>query len=587
MTLKASIIAIATSAQLLLANATEQLHWSLSPLKGSPEKFDAKDPWIKNPIDHFVLEKLKENNLRPQPEADRYTLMRRLHAGLTGILPAIEEINAFINNESSSAYTELVEELLEDPHYGEKWARHWLDVARYGESDGILTVNEDRIRQNAWKYRDAVINAFNNDLPFDLFVKYQLNPRSDKISSEYKELRQFIHLGTKLQNNADPNDRQFHRLNDMVSTTGSAFLGLSFGCARCHDHPVDPMSTEEYYQFTALFFDQFSENPIASSKRIPLRITEPKVLIKGDWKSPGKPVSPGFLKVLMKKPVNHWLDGNSNKMEALGNWIIDPINGSGSLLARVIVNRLWHHHFGQGLVSTPNDFGKIGSKPTHPELLDWLSAELIKNNWQLMPIQKLIVTSATYTQKNSSSPEYLTRDSDNALLWHRKPQRLEAEIIRDRLLDVAGVLKKQMYGKSTSVGDYKKALPDSPNSWRRSIYLQSHRSVHHPTLSLFNYPDTSASVGSRSTSTGESSTLFSLNSKFLWTLSKHFAERIKKESTEDPKDRIEKAYMIALSRPPNEQEIKIGMSIIDGQDDAKLINFCHLIFGLNEFIYIH
>ena len=585
MTLKASIIAIAASAQLLLANAAEQLHWSLSPIK-SVAVNDSEDPWIKNPVDHFVLAKLKKNNLKPQPEADRYTLMRRLHAGLTGILPTIKEINAFINNASTDAYTELVDDLLTDPHYGERWARHWLDVARYGESNGILTVNEDRIRNDAWKYRDSVINAFNNDLPFDLFVQYQLNPRSNNISAEYRELRQFIHLGTRLQNNADPNDRQFHRLNDMVSTTGSAFLGFTFGCARCHDHPVDPMSTEEYYQFTALFFDQFNENPIASSKKIPLRITEPKVLINGDWKSPGKSVSPGFLKVLMQKSANHWLS-ESNKMEGLGNWITDTVNGSGQLLARVIVNRLWHHHFGQGLVKTPNDFGKIGSEPTHPELLDWLSAELIKNNWKLSHIHKLILTSATYTQKNSSSSEYLNVDSDNKLLWHRKPQRLEAEIIRDRLLDVAGVLKKQMHGKSTPVGDYKKALPDLENSWRRSIYLQAHRSVHHPTLSLFNYPDTSASVGSRSTSTGESSTLFSLNSKFLWTLSKHFAERIKKESTQDPKDRIKKAYMIALSRLPNEEEITIGMSILNGQDDAKLTNFCHLIFGLNEFIYIH
>jgi len=585
MTLKASIIAIAASAQLLLANAAEQLHWSLSPIK-SVAVNDSEDPWIKNPVDHFVLAKLKKNNLKPQPEADRYTLMRRLHAGLTGILPTIKEINAFINNASTDAYTELVDDLLTDPHYGERWARHWLDVARYGESNGILTVNEDRIRNDAWKYRDSVINAFNNDLPFDLFVQYQLNPRSNNISAEYRELRQFIHLGTRLQNNADPNDRQFHRLNDMVSTTGSAFLGFTFGCARCHDHPVDPMSTEEYYQFTALFFDQFNENPIASSKKIPLRITEPKVLINGDWKSPGKSVSPGFLKVLMQKSANHWLS-ESNKMEGLGNWITDTVNGSGQLLARVIVNRLWHHHFGQGLVKTPNDFGKIGSEPTHPELLDWLSAELIKNNWKLSHIHKLILTSSTYTQKNSSSPEYLNVDSDNKLLWHRKPQRLEAEIIRDRLLDVAGVLKKQMHGKSTPVGDYKKALPDLENSWRRSIYLQAHRSVHHPTLSLFNYPDTSASVGSRSTSTGESSTLFSLNSKFLWTLSKHFAERIKKESTQDPKDRIKKAYMIALSRLPNEEEITIGMSILNGQDDAKLTNFCHLIFGLNEFIYIH
>ena len=582
---KASIITVIASVQMLCADEAKQLHWSLSPIKNISVN-DSKDPWIKNPIDQFVLEKLKENHLKPQPEADRYTLMRRLHAGLTGILPSTSEINSFVKNTSTDAYEKLIDKLLSDPHYGEKWARHWLDVARFGESNGILTVNEDKVRNDAWKYRDAVIQAFNNDLPFDLFAKYQLNPQSDNISSEYSELRQFIHLGTRLQNNADPNDRQFHRLNDMVSTTGSAFLGLTFGCARCHDHPVDPMSTEEYYQFTSIFFDQFNENPIASSKRIPLKITEPRVLIKGDWKSPGESVEPGFLKILMQKSADHWLSEN-NKMEGLGKWITDPVNGSGQLLARVIVNRLWHYHFGQGLVKTPNDFGKIGSDPTHPELLDWLSTQLIENNWQLGHIHKLILTSGTYRQKNSSSAKYMNIDSENRLLWHKKPQRLEAEIIRDRLLDVAGVLKKEMHGKSIPVGDYKKALPDLPNSWRRSIYLQAHRSVHHPTLSLFNYPDTSASVGARSTSTGESSTLFSLNSKFLWDLSKHFAKRIKEESTSSPTDWIKKAYMIALSRPPNEQEISIGMSILNGKGDMNLIKLCHLIFGLNEFIYIH
>ncbi len=570
---------------MLCADEAEELHWSLSPIKNISVD-NSRDPWIKNPIDQFIFKKLKENKIKPQPEADRYTLMRRLHAGLTGILPSITEINSFVKNTSIDAYDKLIDKLLSDPHYGERWARHWLDVARFGESNGILTVNEDRIRKDAWKYRDSVIQAFNNDLPFDLFVKYQLNPQSDKISSEYRELRQFIHLGTKLQNNADPNDRQFHRLNDMVSTTGSAFLGFTFGCARCHDHPVDPMSTEEYYQLTAIFFDQFNENPIASSKRIPLKITEPRVLIKGDWKSPGESVEPGFLKILMRKPADHWLSKNK-KMEGLGNWITDTVNGSGELLARVIVNRLWHHHFGQGLVKTPNDFGEIGSDPTHPELLDWLSTQLIENNWKLGHVHKLILKSATYRQQNSSSSKYMDIDSENRLLWHKKPQRLEAEIIRDRMLDAAGVLKKEIYGKSIPVGDYKKALPDLPKSWRRSIYLQAHRSVQHPTLSLFNYPDTSASVGARSTSTGESSTLFSLNSEFLWTLSMHFAERIKKESSSDPKDQIEKAYMIALSRPPSKEEIKIGMSILKGHIDDNLINLCHLIYGLNEFIYIH
>ena len=204
------------------------------------------DPSVKNPIDAFILKKLRNKGMAPQPNASPSTLMRRLHAGLTGILPSINEITEFTVSQSDEKFGNLVDRLLESPHYGERWARHWLDVARYGESDGILTVNEDKVRVNAWRYRDSVIAAFNNDLPFDQFVRYQLSPKGNEIPDNYKELKQFIQLGTKLQNNANPNDKQFHQLNDIVSTTGSAFLGLSFGCARCHDHPVDPMTTEEY-----------------------------------------------------------------------------------------------------------------------------------------------------------------------------------------------------------------------------------------------------------------------------------------------------------------------------------------------------
>ena len=398
-------------------------HWSLLPIKKVQVPDTMKDPWVKNPIDAFILKKLRKKGMEPQPSASSSTLMRRLHAGLTGILPSINEITQFTGNQSDEKYGILVDELLESPHYGERWARHWLDVARYGESDGILTVNEDKVRVNAWKYRDSVISAFNKDLPFDQFVRYQLSPTGNEIPDNYKELKQFVQLGTKLQNNANPNDKQFHHLNDIVSTTGSAFLGLSFGCARCHDHPVDPMTTEEYYQFTAIFFEQFKVQPKASSKTIPLRVTTPTVLKNGDWKSLGKKVTPGFLNVLMKKPNNYWLDLEDHKMLSLGNWLTDSEHGAGNLLARVIINRLWHYHFGQGIVKTPNDFGIIGSTPSHPNLLDWLAGELIKREWKLKPIQKLIVSSATYRQKNSFSTEYLKIDSDNTLLWHRKPSQ--------------------------------------------------------------------------------------------------------------------------------------------------------------------
>ena len=562
-------------------------HWSLLPIKKVQVPDTMKDPWVKNPIDAFILKKLRKKGMEPQPSASSSTLMRRLHAGLTGILPSINEITQFTGNQSDEKYGILVDELLESPHYGERWARHWLDVARYGESDGILTVNEDKVRVNAWKYRDSVISAFNKDLPFDQFVRYQLSPTGNEIPDKYKELKQFVQLGTKLQNNANPNDKQFHHLNDIVSTTGSAFLGLSFGCARCHDHPVDPMTTEEYYQFTAIFFEQFKVQPKASSKTIPLRVTTPTVLKNGDWKSLGKKVTPGFLNVLMKKPNNYWLDLEDHKMLSLGNWLTDSEHGAGNLLARVIINRLWHYHFGQGIVKTPNDFGIIGSTPSHPNLLDWLAGELIKREWKLKPIQKLIVSSATYRQKNSFSTEYLKIDSDNTLLWHRKPQRLEAEAIRDRMLDVAGVLNKQMYGPSIPIGNYKKTFDDSPKTWRRSIYLQAHRAVEHPTLSLFNSPNTEVSVGARSTSTGEESTLFALNSKLSWELADHFAKRIDGYSAKNSDQIINNAYMLALSRPPSQEETAIGLDLLGNGEFDNLVKFCHVLLGINEFIYIH
>ena len=562
-------------------------HWSLLPIKKVQVPDTMKDPWVKNPIDAFILKKLRKKGMEPQPSASSSTLMRRLHAGLTGILPSNNEITQFTGNQSDEKYGILVDELLESPHYGERWARHWLDVARYGESDGILTVNEDKVRVNAWKYRDSVISAFNKDLPFDQFVRYQLSPTGNEIPDKYKELKQFVQLGTKLQNNANPNDKQFHHLNDIVSTTGSAFLGLSFGCARCHDHPVDPMTTEEYYQFTAIFFEQFKVQPKASSKTIPLRVTTPTVLKNGNWKSLGKKVTPGFLNVLMKKPNNYWLDLEDHKMLSLGNWLTDSEHGAGNLLARVIINRLWHYHFGQGIVKTPNDFGIIGSTPSHPNLLDWLAGELIKREWKLKPIQKLIVSSATYRQKNSFSTEYLKIDSDNTLLWHRKPQRLEAEAIRDRMLDVAGVLNKQMYGPSIPIGNYKKTFDDSPKTWRRSIYLQAHRAVEHPTLSLFNSPNTEVSVGARSTSTGEESTLFALNSKLSWELADHFAKRIDGYSAKNSDQIINNAYMLALSRPPSQEETAIGLDLLGNGEFDNLVKFCHVLLGINEFIYIH
>lgn len=558
--------------------------WSFKPLADKVLPESDASPWIANPLDGFILEKLKDHDLMPQDQADRHSLIRRVSATLTGLPPSVEQIEDFLTDSDPGAYARMVDRLLASPHYGERWARHWLDVARFGESNGILTVNEDKVRGDAWQYRDAVIRAFNADLPFDQFVRFQFvdSPEGQK---SYRPLRQFIHLGTRLQNNADPNDKQFHRLDDMISTTGNAFLGLTLGCARCHDHPVDPVTTEEYYRFSAIFFDQVRESPKASRKKIPLSITRPRILLKGSWATPGPAVKPGYVYKLMRQPVEYWQGQGKENLESLAHWLTDTGQGAGEQLARVMVNRIWHYHFGRGLVATPNDFGSLGSRPSHPRLLDWLAVQFIKGGWKIKPIHRLILGSSTYRQSSARQLAAVAEDTDNSLLWEYRPRRLEGEIIRDHLLSVAGVLRNEMFGRSISIGNYKKSEDDRPESWRRSIYLQVHRAVRHPTLSLFDPPDSERSDGARTSASSPQSALFALNAPFLWTLSSHFAKRIEKEAGEDMVNRIEHAYMLALCRPPRENELEIGLRFL--RSGNTLTDYAHMIFGLNEFIYVH
>lgn len=553
--------------------------WSLAPLQ-SPKVPPAGD-WGRTPIDGFVLGQLRAAKLQPQVSADRYTLIRRVTFDLTGLPPTVAEIEQFIADSKPGAFGRLVDRLLASPRFGERWGRHWLDVVRFGESSGQLTVNADKPRANVWRFRDAVIRALNEDVPFDKFVRMHFAP-----DEKHKELGQFIQLGPRLQDNSNPNDKQFHRLDDMVATTGTAFLGISFGCARCHDHPVDPMTTEEYYQLTATFWDQVKEAPQASRKRIPLEITEPRVLRRGSWGSPGATVQPGFIKVLKRKEDAHWRTGKT-ELAALGDWLTDTENGAGELLARVIVNRLWHHHFGQGLVRTPNDFGNLGTPPTHPQLLDYLACRLIEGGWRLKPIHRLIVTSATYRQSGTADTAPMNVDAGNTLLWHWRPNRLEAEAIRDSLLAVAGVLKPEMYGPSISIGHARQQVRDEPKSWRRSIYLQAHRSAKHPTLSLFDSPDYTQSVGARTTGATPNGALFALNAPLVWELAGHLAQRVQAEAGDEPRAQVKRLYLLALSRPPRAEELKIGVKLLGAETPDVLRHYCHLVLGLNEMIYVN
>ena len=561
-------------------------HWSFRPLLDAQRPVVPDDAWGRTRIDSFILRKLRDEGLVPQPEATRNTLVRRLYSALTGLPPTPAQVRAFVADERPKAYQRLVDRLLGDEQFGVRWARHWLDVARFGESDGILNVNGDKVRKDAWRYRDAVIRALNDDLPFDSFVRIQLAGASGDDSLKYRELRQFIHLGTHLQDNDNPNDRQFHRLDDMVSTTGSAFLGLTFGCARCHDHPVDPMSTKEYYQFTSFFFDQFEEEPKSGKRPVALVIHKPRLLHKGSWRTPGENVNPGFLSVLMKQPSKHWLTKDRSNLQALAAWLTDAKDGAGQQLARVIVNRIWHHHFGRGLVDTPNDFGILGSQPSHPELLDWLAGQLIKGGWKLKPIHRLLLNSSVFRQAGARDSSATEKDAENRLLWQFRPRRLEAEVIRDRLLSVAGVLRTELYGSSIPIGNYKVSEPDDEKQWRRSIYLQVHRTGRQRTLSLFDPANNEKSVGVRSSSASADAALFAMNSPLMWELAQRFARRVRREAGEESEDQIRYAYLTAFARPPRNNEMKIAAGLLT-DDAGALTNLCHVLLSLNEFIYLN
>ncbi|MEE2639518.1 MAG: PSD1 and planctomycete cytochrome C domain-containing protein [Planctomycetota bacterium] len=563
-------------------------HWSYRRLKPvSPPSLDSD--WIRNTIDQFVLKRMLEQKITPARRATPETLVRRVHFDLLGLPPAPEQNDRLPGAPSATAFSALIDRLLESPHFGERWGRHWLDVARFGESEGS-NPEEDKPRHDAYRYRDAVIRAFNQDMPFDEFVARQLSGSglqpSDLPSPLAADLNLFVRLGTKLQRNSHPNDKKFHMLDDMISATGSAFLGMTIECARCHDHKVDPVSSEEYYQLSALFFDLARVTNQVGSNKLPV-IEHPHLLGGGKWQRPIRKVTPGFVTVLTRDhpDFRKWLN-HAEPRQALSRWMTDVEDGAGGMLARVIVNRLWQHHFGRGLVDTPNDFGRLGSPPTHPQLLDWLALELIKEDWKLKPLHRLILNSATWQQ--ASSDQWMAKDSENQWLWHYRPRRLSAEAIRDNLLAVSGSLDTKMYGPSIPVGTNRTKYVEKSKDWRRSIYLMNSRFQLHPILKTFDGASNFRSQGKRGTSTTPTSALYGLNSKFVWDQARLLAKRV--ESSSDPAERIESLYQLAFARRPSDEETLAGLKFIESTPGQGGISgwvlYCHALLNVNEFIYV-
>lgn len=634
--------------------AAERSHWSLQPRTHPviPSFDDPEDrAWVRNPIDAFVLVKLHEQRLKPAEEADRRTLIRRLSFNLTGLPPTPAEIDAFESDTVPDAYNRLVDRLLSSPHYGERWGQHWLDVARFAESEGF---EYDRHHPHAWRYRDYVIRSFQDDKPYDQFVREQIAGDEMSPQSEASLVAAgFLRLGPVRRNAGNP-DVAFSRnevLTEMTDTVGAAFLGMTVGCARCHDHMFDPIRQTDYYRLQAfLASTQEYDVPLADStaqvewktrhqaisaevkkleseiddatgpSRIELQArlktlerqlppplpalfsvrnvqekrTEIHVLKRGAEERPGDRVGPRPLGVLLGPETQELSADVSNPRTRLAEWIVDPRN---PLTARVIVNRLWLHHFGRGIVHTPNDFGLNGGFPTHPELLDFLANELVANGWRIKPVQRLIVSSATYRQSShSKNSEHARRtDPENVWLWKFPRRRLEAEAVRDSLLAVSGTLNLKAGGPSVMVPVdaelvellYKPSqwtvTEDASEHFRRSIYLIAKRNLCLPFLEVFDQPGPQASCPKRESSTHAPQALELLNGTLSNELARAFAARLEREAGPNLQDRVILGYRLATGRPPTGAELQASLQFLETQP---LREFALTLFNLNDFLYV-
>jgi mono/diheme cytochrome c family protein len=595
--------------------------WSFQPLAGaSPPAVDAA-AWCRTQIDRFILAKIEQQHLHPLPAASREKLIRRASLDLLGLPPSPEEIDAFANDSNDHAWESLVDRLLASPHYGERWGRHWLDIVRFAESYGF---EHDLDNENAYHYRDFVIRALNDDMPFDQFVRWQL--AGDELETDQPLARMATGFLAAGVHNADfakvrVEQERYDELDDIASTIGTSLLGLSIGCARCHDHKYDPITQENYYQFITAFertvrgeielavwpgVSAKSKVLVAGEGVPPLpRIYNPGpaffettwFLRRGDAHLKSHEVPPGFLEALMpagatanewKRPADSAKKPSSTfRRTALATWITDTRRGAGSLSARVIVNRLWQHHFDRGIVATPNDFGARGTAPTHPTLLDWLARELIQSSWSLKNLHRRIMTSATYRQ---DVVEGGRSQLDDELFRGREVRRLEAEAIRDSMLALSGDFDRRMYGPGT-------LADDQP---RRSIYYKVKRSRLIRLMTLFDAPDALQGIGRRPRTTVAPQALALMNGPLVEQFAHALARRLSQEIRGNPDDAVRRAFQETLGRKPTDDELKDAVGFIQRQriayrgtsvstspaGELAFAEFCHALFCLNEFIYV-
>ncbi|MBS1808387.1 MAG: PSD1 domain-containing protein [Acidobacteria bacterium] len=716
----------------------ERGFWAFQAIKRTTPPRATLASWNRNPIDAFLFAAMKAKGVKPSPKADRRTLIRRAYLDLTGLPPTPEEVAAFVNDKAPDAYEKLIDRLLASPHYGERWARHWLDLVRYADSGGF---EFDVDRPEGWRYRDYVVKAFNEDMPYDQFIREQL--AGDEYAPESDDAMiatGFLRLGPEGGGGGERGRQD--ALDDVITTTSLTFMGMTVGCARCHDHKFDPIRQSDFYRIQAVFAPtrpvnhplvkpdvvaahqaetrriETQQRPLKKAKdeleapylkmlveeavsRLPeymqiawrtpedkrtagqklnvqqirktleddtlsMKLTDKDIvarmsaedkqkhqdlvtqiraldrqkpkpyptaraigemsakpapthfLHRGSADAKGPAVQPGVLSVIGEcdfptPPANA---KSSFRRRGLAEWLTNKQN---PLTARVMVNRLWQHHFGEGLVRTPSNFGKMGELPTHPELLDWLALEFMNADfgvrnaesattphstlraphsqaWSLKAMHRLMMTSQVYQMVSDDIAANVAIDPENKLLWRMPRVRLEAEIIRDAILAVAGNLDRTLGGpcvypyidpklfQSSTKRTWPGKPDDDPSTWRRSLYIFSKRSIRYPLFETFDQPNLINSCERRNRSTIAPQALLLMNNNFVLFEAQKFAERLRKEAGADVAKQIERAYQLALGRAPSAFERTKTAKFIQGNPTG-LAEFCQALFNLNEFVY--
>ncbi|MFN0120759.1 MAG: DUF1553 domain-containing protein [Blastocatellia bacterium] len=622
----------------------------------------ADKAWARNPIDAFVLQRLQRDGLRPAPPADRATLIRRVYFDLTGLPPAPREVAAFLADKSPEAYTKLVERLLASPQYGERQAQHWLDVARFAETDGF---EYDTHRHDAWRYRDYVIRAFNQDKPYDRFVMEQL--AGDEMGGDEEEAliaAGFNRLGPLRKNagNQEVASSRNEVLTEMTNAVGAAMLGVTLGCARCHDHKFDPLRQSDYYRIQAYFADVYDKDVVRATAaelaahkakadpieteikqisatikkltgredtaaaderqalmkrletlqdqmptplpavhsvtRMPDKRSPIHLLTRGDYNAKGKAVGMRPPGVLLPDAAPELPEAVAKPRTELARWVTSPDN---PLTARVMVNRIWQSHFGRGIVGTPNDFGRMGARPTHPELLDYLANEFVQGGFRVKQMHRLILASNTYQQAAQPADAALksvaeTKDPENKLLWKFGRQRLGAEQIRDAMLTVSGLLNPKQGGPGVMVpiDPGLVNLLYKPSQWappkdtseynRRSVYLIAKRNLRLPFMEVFDAPDMQVSCARRESSTHAPQALELLNGSFASQQAEALARRLETEAGPNPRKQIDLGYRLVTGRGAKPAEIQAALAFLKTQPRRE---FALALLNLNAFLYVN